>query len=350
MTDERPEEPEGAETPTEPVAIEDLTTQAVQFEDLRTEAVPMAELLDPPPPADVDAPTELIVAPEVDAPAGHSTLDTVFGDGAFVEHDDAFLLSPRRGEPPSGRRAARAPDIGAAAPAAPGDDRSGGVAGVAGVADAAKAAAVASDRDPLPRSQRILIGVAVGLGVLVAMIAAFIIGQRLPGLVGVGPVGASGPAISASSPASPGASSRPEPSSTEALDPATGALAPGVYDWDALVGGECLEPYIDPWQEEFTVADCAAPHAAQLVAVGALPGEGASAYPGEEALAGQVSALCQAPGVIDLAPASAYRDLQVAGFYPVSAEGWSSGERRYGCLVSRSSGEPITGSLALPLG
>ena len=46
---------------------------------------------------------------------------------------------------------------------------------------------------------------------------------------------------------------------------ATGPQPAGVHKWDTLFGGECLQPYASPWDEEFTVADCAAPHAAQLV-------------------------------------------------------------------------------------
>ena len=353
MTETRPEEPERADTPTEPgalddlatqpvsiedlttqpVSIEDLATQPVSIEDLRTEAMPIADLLDPPPPANVDAPTELIADSELHSSAGPSTLDTVFGASAFVEHDDAFLLARRRAASPGSAEATTA-EAGAAT------DR------------AAAGAAAAHAGAGMPRSQRILIGVAIGLGVLVATIAAFIIGLRLPGLVDIGPAGASAPVISARAEpsAEPTPELTPEPPPTEEPVPLSGPLAAGVYDWDALAGGECLEPYLDPWQEEFTVADCAAPHAAQLIAVGTLPGEEVSAYPGEEALAALMPELCRAPGVIDLATAAAYRDLQVEGSYAVSAEDWAAGERRYGCFVTRSSGEPLTGSLSLPLG
>lgn len=321
--------------PTEPVAIEDLATQAVPLEELVTQAVPMGELLDPPPPANVDAPTELIVdASALDpAPSGPTTLDTVFGDSAFVEYEDEPLLA-RRPEPSRPARRAAAP------PTAP----------------AATAPAAAAQR--MPRCQKVLIGIAVGLGVLVAAIAAFIIGMRLPGLVGFGPVASTGPGIESSAAPSedaapseePSASPTPEPGPSESVAPATGPLPAGVHDWDQLVGGECLDPFDDPWQEEYTVVDCAEPHAAQLVAVGTLPGEEVSAYPGEESLAGEIPALCRAAGVIDLGPAAAFRDLQVEGSYPVSAEDWADGERGYRCFVTRGSGEPITGSLTPPLG
>lgn len=320
--------------PTEPVAIEDLTTQAVAVEELLTRAVPMGELLDPPPPANVDAPTELLVDASALDPAasGPTTLDTVFGDSAFVEYEDEPLLA-RRPEPSRPARRAAAP------PTAP----------------AATAPAAAAG---LPRSQKVLIGIAIGLGVLVAAIAAFIIGMRLPGLVGFGPVASTGPGIESSAAPSedaapsdqPSATPTPEPQPSESVAPATGPLPAGVHDWDALVGGECLDPFVDPWQEEYSVVDCAAPHAAQLIAAGTLPGEEVSAYPGEESLAGEIPTLCRAAGVIDLGVASAFRDLQVEGSYPVSAEDWADGERGYRCFVTRSSGEPITGSLTPPLG
>ncbi len=328
------------------------------IEELVTQAVPMGELLDPPPPANVDAPTELIADagdPASAGPSGPSTLDTVFGDSAFVEYEDAPLLARRPDETRSGRRASPA------APAAGDAAASAALAGAVAPTRASAAGTGAGTSTGMPRSQKVLIGIAVGLGVLVAVIAAFIIGMRLPGLVGFGPVASMGPGLESSAAPSgepgadpsagdAGADPTAEPAPSESAAPATGPLPPGLQEWDALVGGECLDPFIDPWQEEYVVVDCAAPHAAQLVVVGTLPGEEVSAYPGEEALAGQIPALCRAAGVIDLAAGAAYRDLQVEGAYPVSAEDWAEGERRYSCFVTRSSGEPITGSLAAPLG
>ncbi|WAB84395.1 septum formation family protein [Microcella daejeonensis] len=347
---------------TQAIAVEDLTTQAVPIEELVTQAVPMGELLDPPPPANVDAPTELIAdAGDLASagPSGPSTLDTVFGDSAFVEYEDAPLLARRPDETRSGRRASPA------APAAGDAAASAALAGAVAPTRASAAGTGAGTSTGMPRSQKVLIGIAVGLGVLVAVIAAFIIGMRLPGLVGFGPVASMGPGLESSAApseepgadpsagdagADPSVDPTAEPAPSESAAPATGPLPPGLQEWDALVGGECLDPFIDPWQEEYVVVDCAAPHAAQLVVVGTLPGEEVSAYPGEEALAGQIPALCRAAGVIDLAAGAAYRDLQVEGAYPVSAEDWAEGERRYSCFVTRSSGEPITGSLAAPLG
>ena len=73
-----------------------------------------------------------------------------------------------------------------------------------------------------------------------------------------------------------------------------------------------------------------------------------AAFPGEEALAAQINVLCSAPGVIDLAAAEPFTDLQVQGSYPITDEQWTAGQRHYDCFVSRSSGEPLTASLAAP--
>jgi hypothetical protein len=38
----------------------------------------------------------------------------------------------------------------------------------------------------------------------------------------------------------------------------------------------------------------------------------------------------------------------VQGAYPATAEQWEAGQRDIFCFVSRSSGEPLTGSIAVP--
>jgi hypothetical protein len=121
-----------------------------------------------------------------------------------------------------------------------------------------------------------------------------------------------------------------------------------VHSWNALFGSECIEPYVSPWEEEFTVVDCAAPHTAQLVYRGAFPGDAAAPFPGEAALASQINLLCSASGVIDLAAAGTFGDLQLQGSYPVTPEQWTAGERSYYCFASRVSGEPLTASVAGP--
>src|SRR5690606_30776890 len=107
-----------------------------------------------------------------------------------------------------------------------------------------------------------------------------------------------------------------------------------------------------PWQEEYTVVDCTEPHTAQLVHRGVFPepedaGPLGARYPGAEALQAQLPALCGASGILDLAAAGAYTDIQLEGAVPATAEQWEE-DRSYFCFVSRASGEPLTGSVAVP--
>jgi hypothetical protein len=70
-------------------------------------------------------------------------------------------------------------------------------------------------------------------------------------------------------------------------------------------------------------------------------------FPGAAALQAQISALCAAPGVLNLAAAGQYSDAQVQGSYPVTQAEWDAGQHDYFCFVSRSSGQPLTGSVAV---
>ena len=184
---------------------------------------------------------------------------------------------------------------------------------------------------------------------VLVLVGLFFLGTRIPGLVaGPATVPTATPSASAAASETPTATAEPAPETTPEAPaaPAAGPLAPGTYDWKQLAGGECLEPYTNPWAEEFTVVDCATPHAAQMVKKAPVSEDPAAAFPGEAAIAGQISLLCSAPGVLDLAAAGALNDVQVQGSYPVTAEQWAAGERSYYCFVSRSSAQPITGSLA----
>src|SRR5690606_3390770 len=147
----------------------------------------------------------------------------------------------------------------------------------------------------------------------------------------------------------PSSSPSPTPSPSATALPA-GPVEPGVWAWNELLGGECLDDYDDPWADEFTVVDCAEPHPAQLVYRGVFPpsAEGVTddPFPGTEALHGQIPALCSAAGVIDLAAAGQYTDVQINGSYPATAEQWDAGDRSYYCFVTRGSGELLTGTLA----
>jgi hypothetical protein len=201
------------------------------------------------------------------------------------------------------------------------------------------APAAEGSRDEISRAQKVLLGVAGGLVALLALAALFLLGTRLPELIG--PAAVPLPSTSPSPSPSPSATTLP-----------VGPVEPGVWAWDELLGGECLDPYDDPWAEEFTVVDCADPHPAQMVYRGvfAPSAEGVTddPFPGTEALQGQLALLCSAPGVVDLDAAGQYTDVQFQGSYPATQEQWDAGDRTYYCFVSRSSAEPLTGSLAVP--
>ncbi|PZF56933.1 hypothetical protein DEI81_15665 [Curtobacterium sp. MCBD17_013] len=148
---------------------------------------------------------------------------------------------------------------------------------------------------------------------------------------------------------SPAAASTRSTSSTPAPAPsatavfATTAASVGQHSWRDLAGGECLSPYENAWAQIFTVVDCSAAHAAQMTFRGTLT---QSSYPGPDALRGQMTELCSATSAIDLGAAAAYTDLQVQGAYPADESEWNAGDRYYYCFASRSSGQPLTSSLA----
>lgn len=276
-----------------------------------TQAMPTFS--DEPAQALVPAPLRPPGSPEPD-----SALDALFGDDAFREYQPG-------------------PDPNEAPVAARG--RSQEMVHVPGVGG-----------PPPPSSfgtpQKVLAGVGGGLLAVIALIALFLLGTRLPDLLGPAP------AVVAS----------PTPTPTPTRTPlAIGPVEPGTYDWDDLLGGECLEPYdveAGAWGEEFTVVDCATPHAAQMVFRAWIPPAPAdpedpeaepvwAEFPGAEALQAQITLLCSAPGVVDLAAAGAYSDTQVQGSYPVTEEQWET-DPSYYCFVSRSSGEALTTSVAIP--
>jgi hypothetical protein len=187
---------------------------------------------------------------------------------------------------------------------------------------------------PSPRAQRIMLIVAGAMLFVLLLIALFIVGRTA-----MHPVALSTPSPSPSRTATP----TPTPTATVA---ATGPQAPGKHPWDSLRGGECLQPFATAWAESFTVVDCAAPHAGQMVYTGVFSADPKAAFPGADQLASQINVLCSRPGVLNLDAAGQYDDAQLQGSYPVTEKQWKSGQRSYYCFVSRSSGQPITGSLA----
>ena len=320
--DARPEPPPpvddglpGAPAPTEPIGQEESPGQpTAAWPTLPPEPPQVPPVVDAALPGIQETPTEVFGAVE-DA----SLLDDLFGATNFREYG----AGPDPAESPFAARtvAIATNDAPAKRPPAEG----------------------------LSKTQKALFWVGGSLLAVLALFALFLIGTRLSDLLGPAP------AIVAPTSASP----TPSPTPTAV---AIGPVEPGNHEWDELLGGECLDPYPGPWAEEFTVVDCAVPHPAQLVARGTFAepaaaatepsappvGAPASVYPGAAALQAQINLLCTTPKVIDYAAAGKYTDIQFEASYPATDQQWADGDREYYCFVSRKSGEPITGTLAVP--
>jgi hypothetical protein len=121
-----------------------------------------------------------------------------------------------------------------------------------------------------------------------------------------------------------------------------------VYGWDELLGTECIDPFVSAWEQEFTVIDCAAPHAAQLVQRGRFVDEQPAVFPGVEALQARMNLLCTGTRSIDYSVAKTYLDIQFSASFAANDQEWINGQRDYFCFVTRSSGEPFTTSVAKP--
>jgi hypothetical protein len=328
--------PAASDPPTEPTVppVAPVPLDSLQAPAEPTAADPLGALIasgvpsapaDPPPPTvalPVESPaTELLDAgdAEVARPEAASTIDSLFGEKQFKDYEDEPLI----GAIPS--RTVKNADV-TRSPRSP-----------------------RAQSAPLPRNQKILLWIAGGAVAVLALVVLFLVGTKIPDVLGPAP------AVAISKTPSPTPSVTP-------TSPAVGPVAVGEHKWNALLGGECLDPFPSPWAEKFTVVDCAAPHPAQMVfrgtfpdappAAGGTPAPSATpapgAYPGAPALQAQINLLCTAPGVIDLATAGAYSDIQFQAAYPVTEKEWADGYHDYFCFVSRSSGGPITGSLATP--
>ncbi|TFD70895.1 hypothetical protein E3T50_10070 [Cryobacterium gelidum] len=167
------------------------------------------------------------------------------------------------------------------------------------------------------------------------LVGLFFLGQRLVASPVAAPIASVSPA--------------PAPTSTPTPTPEVTATQPaGVHEWNTLFGGECLEPYASPWEEDFTVVDCAASHTAQLVYRGTFGGNQATIFPGEAALAAQINLLCTKPGILDVTAAGAYSNLQMQGSYSITEEQWNTGSRDYFCFVSRAPTEALAASIVGP--
>jgi hypothetical protein len=199
-----------------------------------------------------------------------------------------------------------------------------------------------------PATPRWLVVVVAALAGLFVVVLFFVLGRHLPWF---DEPDAARPTSVSSDTATPTAT--PTVAAEVAAPPApavetTGPAPAGIQPWTRLRGGECLDPFGSPWDETFTVVDCAVPHAAQLISRVSLSADPAAAYPGEAAITAQLNLACTAPSVLDFAAAGAYPDVQWQASYPVSAEQWAAGQREYSCFITRSSAEPLTGSVQAP--
>jgi len=307
-----PAAPDPAASPPQPAAPEPVTPEPVAPEPAAPWELGQTQLMPQPEPnlfatelfaSEAAAPaTELLGSSSLESDGADAGLDALFGESQFREYDTGVLSSDE--SPFAAKPASVEPGSEPAAPAG------------------------------ISRAQRILISVAGGLLALLALVALFFAGTRLPALF------AHQTPVSSTSP-----SASPTPSSTARP---VGPVANGVHAWDELLGGECLNPFTNPWAEKFTVVDCATPHPAQMVFRGTFDTATDPTFPGADKLQAQISLLCAAPGVINLAAAGAYSDAQVQGSYAVTEQEWVDGEHDYFCFVSRKSGQPLTGSVALP--
>lgn len=120
----------------------------------------------------------------------------------------------------------------------------------------------------------------------------------------------------------------------------------GVWSWDELNGGECLEPYTDANQDSYTVVDCDTAHSAQLVRVGDLRTDaGIPIYPGDTAVGPVAMGECFGTNITAAAKA-AYPTMSSDARYPTSQTQWNKGDTFYYCFAHTNPIAPITGSVA----
>lgn len=295
------------------------------------------------------------VAMASDAEIEPSPIDSLFGETQFKDYEGEPLIGPIPSELNPFASASSGAALGRAAggDAIVGEAAGGGIGGAGagnfGAGDGSSGTVPPARRDSraiAPKSQRAMFWVAGAVIAALLLVLLFVLGTKIPQLA------ARAPAVATS----------PTPSRTPLVAPTavpTGPAAVGEHKWSDLRGGECLDPYTGPFAENYTVVDCAAAHSAQMVLRGTFPaavaptatpapsaGATDAGYPGIEALQAQINLLCTAPGVLNLAAAGAYSDIQFQAAYAANADEWKSGQHDYFCFVSRSGGEPITGSIA----
>ena len=238
--------------------------------------------------------------PQSDEPADPtSAIDSLFGDHKFQEYEEVGVLKTIQ-VPPS-----------------------------AGADDSVK---LHEPREPLPQSQKVLLGVAAGLLAALILVGLFFLGQHLGSAAAAKPK----PVSTAAS------TTTPTPAGTG------GPAAPGTQQWTALQGGECIQPFTSAWALTFTVVACTADHDAEMVFKGTLPDAADTKYPTVTDFQKEITPLCSASTAINYAAAVSVTDLQVSFSYPPNTAKWLSGDRTYYCFVNRVSGGNLPGDLSVP--
>jgi hypothetical protein len=261
--------------------------------------------------------TEALAAEEagLDRPAGESApstaLESLFAADRFRPYDEATAgaVVPFVSRPVVPVAAPNSPASGAARP----------------------------PRPPMQRSQRVLMWVAGGLVAALAVAGLFFVGTRI------------GDAMTVAQAPTPVPTAAPDDAIAQPVLPAdaVGPVAPGEHAWNTLLGTECLEPFESAWQEDYTVVECSEPHAAQLVYRGRFEESALDAFPTVAVLQARMNLLCASPENIDYAAAAEFTDIQISASFAGTVDDWNDGNRDYFCFVSRSSGEPLTASVAM---
>ena len=191
----------------------------------------------------------------------------------------------------------------------------------------------APHRRPLSGGVKALLWITGSLLAILALMGLFVVGTQLAPVLSPDPV----------------ITPTPTPSST--FDPyaeVLGPVVPGQYRWDELLGTECVDPYTNAWQQDFTVVDCAAPHQAQLVFRGLFTDSATVPYPGVTALQARMNILCTSAKNINYKAAQKFKDIQFSASFAADEVEWNNGSRAFFCFVNRSGGEPLTASVAKP--
>jgi hypothetical protein len=283
-----------------PTQAEPLPTQRLPWEQPPTQ-VPSRQNAPVPPVAEP--------AQEQKHDAAASDIDDVFGDHAFREYDDGPLIGqiPR---PVISRQQAK---------------------------EQAATRPRAQKAAPLPgltTTHKVLIGVAAVLIGTLALAAIYLAGTTN----GAASQPDTDPVVTIST--TPTSTATTTPSSSVAL---VGPVDPGTYEWNELLSSECLEPFENAWEQEYTVVDCDTPHTGQMTARGTFEGD---AFPGVDELASQINLLCASTKVINYKKAAVYDDIAITASYPTTEQEWADGLHDYYCFVSRTSGDLITGTIA----